>query len=213
MDKPLLVFDFDGTLVDSVDSLIACLNDAARSRSLPGSFSREAFAQYSVEQLLRKEGLWFWQVPGFVKEFREHVHQRLSEVFLHPGLAGLLSDLRSHAHLAVVSSNSSANVEEVLAREGVSEYFSVIRSSAYFAKSKHLRGVARELGVARSRVLYVGDETRDVHAARRARIDSLAVTWGLQGEEALLRARPRMLAHDVEEFEHLVKAWMVSSRS
>lgn len=210
--QPLILFDFDGTLVDSVDAMLESLNEVVLTRGLEATFSRKDFQSSTAPALLREAGLWFWQVPGLVADFREHFHKKMPQVNMHVGLKSLLRELSVHADLGVVSSNEEDNVREVLAREGVEELFSWVVSSSYFSKSKHLRRLRREAVVDKFFCVYVGDESRDVAAARRAGFASCAVSWGLQGSQALLRVRPDMLAQSSKELEHLLKAWLVSRR-
>ena len=208
--KPLILFDFDGTLVDSVDMLVSVVNNVAVEHGYTESFSKEGLRKHSVPKLIRRMGVPFWKLNAFVEECRERFAQRVHEGRLHAGIRPLLEDLAHKAVLGVVSSNAEASVRSALEEHGVLELFSYVDGGSYFAKNRHISQVRKQAVVDTFFTLYVGDESRDVHAARRAGVDCLAVTWGVQGEQGLLKVRPRMMAHTVHEAEHLIKAWMVS---
>ena len=209
MVQPLILFDFDGVLVDSTAVVVEAFNQALRERGLE-EVSKQQLASAPTERLARSAGLWFWQVPGFMDLFRARVQEALSEVCLHAELEELLVSFSRYAELGVVSSVDEQVVRGVLEEAGVSELFSGVYASTYFSLNKGIRLARKEAVVDAFRVLYVSDEPRGVYAARRAGVDSLAVTWGLSSKEVLLAARPRMLASSFSEAEHLVKAWLVS---
>lgn len=208
--QPLILFDFDGTLVDSTDLLVSVIDSVAEERGLDDAFRREGLAQYSVQKLIREMGVSFFKVPGFVEECRERFAQQAHTNALQPGVKQLIESVSEHAQLGVVSSNEQRNIDAVLEREAISELFAYVSCGAYFSKNKQIAKVREEAVVDKFFTLYVGDESRDVHAARRAGVDCLAVSWGVQGEQGLLKVRPRMLAHDPSEAERLIKAWIVS---
>lgn len=209
--KPLILFDFDGTLAQSTQLVVDSLQAAAESRGKSVSFSAQDFSQHSSERVIRQAGFWFWQVPGFIEDFRLHVESQMHSLKVHDFIQPLLEDVSRYANLGIVSESSVENVKQVLAKSGLVEMFTCIRHAKYFSKSKVIKSVCVELEVARSNTLYVGDETRDIHAARRAGVECLGVSWGLQSDDVLLRVRPRMIAESAQEAEHLLKAWIATT--
>jgi phosphoglycolate phosphatase-like HAD superfamily hydrolase len=207
--KPLILFDFDGTLADSVDLLIDVANDIAVEKGYNPTFSREAFHKQSFEELVKRMGISLFKVSNFVKEGKQAFTERLSSVSMHNHIDELLEMASSYAHLAIITSNTPEVVRQVLAKN-VQEYFAEIIHGGLFTKSKSIKKLRKQFGLKKNQVLYVGDESRDMHAARRAGVESMAVTWGVQGEESLLKTRPTMLAKTATEAQHLLKAWIVS---
>lgn len=210
MDK-LILFDMDGTLVDSVDTIVDICNELADEHGYPTRITREEIRSYSSEQLVRHFGVPFWRIFGFLKEARKRISERIVELKVHPGLRPVLESLRGRAILGVVSSSDEQQIRAVLDQDGISNLFSFVAAGSIFGKNKQIKRACKDLGIIPSDTLYVGDETRDVHAARRAKVDSLAVVWGMQSEEVLAKTRPTMLARSPEELEQLATAWLDSA--
>nr|WP_255500773.1 GNAT family N-acetyltransferase [Caulobacter sp. 17J80-11] len=186
----LVIFDFDGTLADSAEWMIGVLNqvavrygfrtaDAAEIERLRGRSSR---------QIVKALGVPAWKLPAIAKHMRALSAEAPAPLF--PGVPALLERLAAAGvETAVVSSNAEANVRRALgpAAATVGRFAC---EAAMFGKARKLAGVVRAAGVPRGQVLSVGDETRDVEAARKAGLASAAVTWGYATEKALAAARP-----------------------
>jgi phosphoglycolate phosphatase len=92
--------------------------------------------------------------------------------------------------LALATSNSRANVEAVLGTDLVARFAAIECSSALFGKAHRLRKILKMTRVERTQAIYIGDEIRDAHAARKIGIGFGAVAWGYTAFDALLRQRP-----------------------
>lgn len=207
--KPLIIFDFDGTLADPIDTLVSSINEVAHEHNTAAFMSRELLASTSLQKAIRKLGISFFRVHNFISAVREEFHNRMQEVSLHSHIPELLQEVHNHARLAIISSNTESNIQELLSQE-IQEYFFHIESAGMFTKSKHITSLRKQLGLKKHEVLYIGDESRDMHAARRASVECMAVTWGVQHKDSLLASRPTMLAQTATQATHLLKAWIVS---
>jgi phosphoglycolate phosphatase len=106
---------------------------------------------------------------------------------------------RQGTAVAVVTSNSEANVWRVLGPALAAQVQYYGTGASLFGKAAKIKRVIRASGVAKHRVASVGDEVRDIDAARAVGIASLAVTWGIATEAALAAANPTRLIHKPEE--------------
>lgn len=206
--KPLILFDFDGTIADSLEVLVACMNAVAEHHGHSGRATVSLLRTTPTRKVAKALGVRFWQVPGLLKEVLSEFENRLDDVQVHPDVSELLEELSGRAQLGVVSSNDPAIVRSFLKSRGLKKYFPTVEGGSLFGKHRLITRVKKGLGV--RHVAYVGDEVRDVLAAKRARVDSLAVSWGLQDAQVLLRARPTMLASSVDEARELLLAWIDS---
>jgi phosphoglycolate phosphatase len=119
----------------------------------------------------------------------------MTEVKLFAGVPELLRDLRGRGvRLGVLSSNTEDNIRACLGAAGQADLFEfVVGYSRLFGKARALRRMLRAAGVPAARCLYVGDEVRDLEAARRAGAAFAAVSWGFHAEELLTAHGPTYL--------------------
>ena len=198
----LVIFDFDGTLADSADWFISMTNEVARRfrfrqisddevAMLRGRSSREVVAYMRVPA---------WKMPFIARHTRKLVSENTSEIPLFPGSPALIRRLHEGGVvLALVSSNSEANVRKILGPELAACITHYACGASMFGKTPKFRKVIRKAGARHGQVLSIGDETRDIEAASRAGIDSGAVTWGYARPEILEAHRPTFLFNTMDD--------------
>lgn len=196
MGYRLLIFDFDGTLADSALWFAHVLNDVA---------ARYGFRQIGLDEMadlrgqpnreiIRRLGVPAWKMPFIAAHFRQLAAEAASDLKLFPGVESMLRRLAAGGvKVAVVSSNSEATVREVLGAElsGLISHYGC--GASVFGKAPKFRAVIRKSGVAEADVLCVGDEVRDIEAARKAHLATGAVTWGYATPEILRAQRPSVV--------------------
>src|SRR5262249_27326830 len=130
-----------------------------------------------------------------LKEYLTATRGRMQEVRLFDGVPNLLRTLRvGGCRLGVLSSNSAANVRTCLRANGVEGAFEfVVGYPRLFGKATALRRLLKQERVRPQRFLYVGDEVRDVKAAKQSGVGSAAAGWGFQSLELLSRQSPTFL--------------------
>ncbi len=188
----LVVFDFDGTLADSWPWLMENLAgiaerhrlrkvDPAEIETLRGRPSRE---------VVRHFGVRFWQMPFIARDMRKRVAAAADTIPMFDGVPGLLRDVAAAgAIIAVVTSNGEETVRRVLGPSAsLVDHF--VCGIAMFGKARKFDRLRRKLGLQRSDVLCVGDEVRDIDAARAAGLAAGAVLWGYANAQALAAAKP-----------------------
>jgi phosphoglycolate phosphatase len=104
-----------------------------------------------------------------------------------------------------LSSNSSDNIREFLRRHQLDDFDLVCTASNVFGKAKPLRKLVRRAHWSAADVFYIGDEVRDVLAARDAGVRSVAVTWGYSARAALVSAEPEFLVDTPEELIDMLR--------
>lgn len=184
----LIIFDFDGTLADSFPWFIGTVNDVAREMRFKAFDLSEmdALRRMSSRELLAMTGLRPWRLPAVVKRMRHRMASRIHDVAVFDGVPELIADLKaSGVAVAVVTSNSEANVRAVLGPElsGRIDHFEC--GASLFGKARLMKRVLAHVGVPAERSICVGDETRDVEAARKAGVHFVGVGWGYAAPELL----------------------------
>jgi phosphoglycolate phosphatase len=181
--------------------MIGVLNElAARHRYRQVNRSQiEELRGRPTREVMRELGVSPWRLPFIAADMRKRSAADAKGIPMFPGVPEFLRDLTdAGVTAAIVSSNGEATVRRVL---GECQHLIDVYECevSLFGKQRKLRGVARKLAVPPERALYVGDETRDVQAAKAAGLDSAAVSWGYSTQSALAGARPTYLIDSLRD--------------
>lgn len=209
-DYQLLIFDWDGTLVDSIGRIVESMRHAAQGCQLPARSDAQIKGIIGLGLPEAIASLY----PAFVEAeqqalFRRHytehylaLEQQPSRLF--PGVAEALRAFRQQGfQLAVATGKSRAGLDRVLQGRGWQEYFDITRCADETASKPAplmIEEILAHCGVAPARALMVGDSTFDLEMANNAGVDAVGVSYGAQSVEMLRRCSPRMV---VEQFSEL----------
>lgn len=193
----LIVFDWDGTIIDSAATIAACIRDSARDMGLPVPSAERAshVIGLGLHDSLRMAvpELQTQQYPEFVANYRRHFLAREDSMGLFAGMQELLEELKQKHLLAIATGKSRRGLDRALAATGIAPYFSASRCADETNPKPHpamLRELMTELDVAKDGVLMIGDTSHDLEMARAAEVDSVAVTYGAHPEEGLRACKP-----------------------
>ena len=202
----LVIFDFDGTLADSVPWFMTALDRTADRFNLkrvdPAEI--ESLRMLSSRDALKHLGVPMLKLPQMAIYVREIFAEAMHDIPMFAGAADMLAALRAAGvKLAVVSSNGEANVRHVLgpAAELIDHYAC---GSSIFGKAQKFAAVLRALRQSPARTLAVGDEIRDIDAARQAGLSAGAITFGYNARPALESHAPDHLFDDYEALKRAV---------
>nr|WP_276570178.1 HAD-IA family hydrolase [Thiocystis violacea] len=188
-----ICFDFDGTLVNSMEvAFDAFVRVGPEFGCKP--FTREQLLDLRglhVREVIRAVGVPLYRVPQLARRMRRMMRAGLMDTPPVEGIGEVLEVLARRGYrLVVLSSNAENSVRDYLARHDLNGFERVIGDTGLFSKSKALRELAHGMRIAPERLLYVGDEIRDIEAAHRAGVRSAAVGWGYNTLERLADLRP-----------------------
>ena len=189
----LVVFDFDGTLADSLTWFRTALSDVIEKHGLtPICAERaEALRGMAPKAIMDELGIPTWKLPFIAADVRARAAENVDRITLFDGIAELLIELRaSGTMIAVVSSNGEDAIRQVLGPELTAHISHFACGAALFGKAAVFRRVVRKAGTTPARSLCIGDEVRDIDAAREAGCDCGAVTWGFATREILEASEP-----------------------
>lgn len=197
----LIVFDWDGTLVDSTQAIVESVQLASEDVGLPMPTDEAARSIIGLELVAAIdalfEGLSEAQMQTLVERYRYHYLVRDHAVPLFEGVADAMNGLETQGFmLGVATGKTRRGLERAMANTSLKPYFLATRCADECHSKPHpqmLHELMGELGVEAERTLMVGDTPYDLQMARNARVDSLAVSYGAQPLEALLPHAP--LAH------------------
>tara|TARA_R110002126_G_scaffold5063_5_gene26553 strand:+ start:372 stop:1031 length:660 start_codon:yes stop_codon:yes gene_type:complete len=189
----LVVFDFDGTLADSLTWFRTALSDVIEKHGLnPICEERaEALRGMTPKAIMDELQIPAWKLPFIAADVRDRAARNVDQITLFDGIAGLLLELRAAgATIAVVSSNGEEAIRQVMGPELVAHISHFACGAALFGKAAVFRKVIRKAGSTPERTLCIGDEVRDIEAAREASCGCGAVTWGFATPTILAASGP-----------------------
>lgn len=207
MKKPLLIFDFDGTLVDSFQVFVDAYNTIAPVYGLtPVSADQQLSLQgNSAPAVIKKLKIRFWQLPLVVNSLKKIMKKEEKKMTLFPGVDTMLKELHDAGiMMGILSSNRVSTISSVMQRYGLISYFSFIRSEKnLYGKDRYLMYLRHKYGK-NYRLYYVGDQVTDVRDARRAKVVSIAISWGFNDKKSLQAIKPEYLVDSAEEITKIL---------
>ncbi|MGH8048612.1 MAG: HAD-IA family hydrolase [Chthoniobacterales bacterium] len=189
----VMIFDFDGTIGDTFRQGLEILNRMAPDfgyRKLEGD-EVELARGMTTRQLMRHLGISNRKLPSIASRGVRELRSRIGEVQPIAGVPEVLRALHAQGRrLGIVTSNSEENVGIFLKNHGL-EIFDFVRSSSrLLGKAREIRAAMKAQKFGPEDVLFVGDETRDIEACKRAGIRCAAVTWGYNLRDSLAAQNP-----------------------
>jgi phosphoglycolate phosphatase len=189
----LAIFDFDGTLADTLPWMRSIFNELAEAHGFRRveSHEFERFRDLEGHALLRELGLPVWKLPRVLGDMRRRMAEHTGELRLFPGMGDVLHRLaKAKIQLAIVSSNSRENVERILGTDNARRVAHFGCGVSMFGKAAKLRQALRQCSVPPANAIYIGDEIRDAVAAAKAGMAFGAVTWGQHRRQILAEEKP-----------------------
>lgn len=192
----MAIFDFDGTLADSGDWFLSIADEVAerfRFRRVAQE-EIEGLRGHTTREVIRYLGIPRWKLPIIAR----HLHRRLAsethKIALFDGVEPMLVALQAAGvRLALVTSNAEDNARAILGPDNVARFEQIECGASLFGKAPRYRRVLRRAGLVAHDILSIGDETRDITAARKVGIDAGAVMWGYARRDALSALKPAAL--------------------
>ncbi len=196
-----LIFDFDGTLVDSFRMVIEKFNLLANDfnfRKIPLEEIDE-LRHLNSRDLIKYLKIPIYKIPSVLHRARKYLQEEMHKLTPFIGIPKTLHDLSvAGFSLGIVTSNSEENVIAWLNYHKMKQYFNFIHiESSYFGKKRILKKVMKINRI--EKAFYIGDETRDIEAAKQCSMSSIAVTWGFNSEKILSQYHPHYIARVPED--------------
>jgi phosphoglycolate phosphatase len=197
----LVVFDFDGTIADSFDEAMVVFK-----KLVPG---QDKLTQEQIDILRNKPykdifdyfKISYFRVPGLVVKGRQMLKRSIHKVNPYDGIAASLRQLKADGYaLAIISSNATQSIEKFLDKHNLTQYFDSVEGYAGLrGKPKLIRALMKKRQAESNQTIYVGDEPRDIEAAKKAGVWSIAVTWGFGGATILAAHEPTLMIDRTSE--------------
>jgi phosphoglycolate phosphatase len=206
----VIIFDFDGTLADTIDILLSITNRLSAEFGFK-SATKEQLAQLSnlnSWQILQYSGISIFKFPLLIRRLKAELHSEVPHIQLFPGIKEVLLELKKRGfQLGIITSNSRENVLGALEKNGLQDTFTFIYSGSTFGKHKVINKWLRIENIHTEKVVYVGDEVRDIDAAKKTGIKVIAVGWGFNSQKALAAQNPDFLIERPQQLIEIMNSW------
>jgi len=202
-----VIFDFDGTLADTIELVLNLYNQVAPQ------FKADTVTKAEIPVLLRlgyakaakKKHIRWSVIPRLVLYVSREMRKHMDEVKPYPGAVDCIKNLRAGGYaVGVLTSNQENLVRKFFAKNNFPDFDFVVSEKTLFGKDKALRKIIRRRGLDISQVVYVGDEPRDVVACRRIGVKVIGVSWGVAGPNGFGNDKPDHLVNTADQLEAVI---------
>ena len=207
MNKRYIIFDFDGTIADTINMGMKIFNQISSELKLDpiSDEELELIKANRPQDLLKSYGFSKAKLASVMLRLRKEMTKTVPNINLIPGIKEVLNNIKQLGYsLGILTSNSLENVTAFLENNQLAHIFDFTYSGKnIFGKKRLINRMLRRERISKNNVIYIGDEIRDIEACKKARIPIISVTWGLNNRELLESAQPNLI---IETPEMLISA-------
>ena len=210
----LIAFDWDGTLFDSTQIIVRCIQAAVKD--VGGTVPTDQAASYVIGMALMQAlahaapDVPPEKYPELANRYRFHYVQHQDDLSLFEGVLPMLADLRDAGHLITVATGKSRRgLDDVLHSKDLKGVFDGSRTADQTAGKPHplmLQELMAEFDVLPERVLMIGDTTHDLQMALTPALPAWGVRYGAHEPDAFHVLQPLAVAHSVRELHDWLRA-------
>lgn len=207
MQKPVVIFDFDGTIANTLDSIIDIMNnlsDEFRFRKIREE-DKEFLRGKRPREILNYLGISLFKLPFVIRKARREINSHIALLSPSVDLLPTLKLLKKNGcQIGIVTTNIEENVRKFLHANNLDQFDLFYTSKKVFGKDKTISKIIRDMKLEKSNVYFVGDEVRDIEAGAKAGVKTVAVSWGYNTKEALFKENPDFLIDSPEDLEKII---------
>ena len=203
----VVLFDFDGTIAATIEAGVEIFNTIAREHgfveitkenipALRAKGAREAAHELHIPSLM---------LPIVVNKIRNGIKSRIPELAIVSGIKEAIVSLKKNGwELGIVTSNSKENILAFLKHNDFEIFDYINAGSSIFYKASAIRKIISENNLSDRKIVFVGDEIRDVIAAKKNNITAIGVTWGINSRAGFEKENADFIVDTVEELTKIL---------
>lgn len=206
-ENPIFIFDFDGTLANTFDIFCDLFNEIAHQYNYTSITpeNKIIIKESGLYELFKLSRIPLLKVPFVVNSLRKNLNTHIQQVKPFHGIYEVLYLMKEHnCTLGIITSNSPNNVYDFLHRNNLMIFDFIYGRSTLFGKYSLIDYCITKKNLNRSSITYIGDEIRDIQAARKSNVHSAAVSWGFNTKKILQQHKPDFLFNDPIELSLLI---------
>ncbi len=196
-----IIFDFDGTIADSFDYILEMFEGWYPDKKHYSRKEIDGLKSMSIPMIAETLGINRWKLPFLVIKGRRQMSRQLDKIELIKGIDKVIEKLKqNNLNLFIASSNSTKNINEYLKSHNLDIYFSQVHGDiSLFNKSNAIKKILDKNNLKPEETIYVGDEVRDIKAAKKAGIKICSVSYGFNSSELLELQKPDYLVNKSQD--------------
>lgn len=202
MQKKTIIFDFDGTIGDSVPFIFEVINKLSKEYGF-NQLTREEFhvlRDRSPFEIIQQLHIPIFKIPFIVHRGKQLLKRHMKDVAYIPGMRSTIYALQKNGYrIGMLTSNSRENIDIFLERHKLKVFDFIYTENNIFGKQFSLRNILKQEKIDIDTTIYIGDEVRDVEACQVLKLDVIAVTWGFSSKAAIQKYKPTYIADKPEE--------------
>jgi phosphoglycolate phosphatase len=183
-----VIFDFDGTLSDSIQVFIQAYNDFAEQEGYKKVALEELddLKKMSIPERCRHLNFPMRNIPFAAPKLYRYIRETRETLPLFPDIKEMLDELNSRGiKIAVISSNASDIIKNCLESNGINYVHDILSSKYIFSKDKLIKKLLKQYDYTSEDAFYTGDEQRDIDASKRAGLRVVWASWGYDDESLI----------------------------
>lgn len=209
MKKKHVIFDFDGTLADTIPVMFTIIQELAKEVGYARPITQADWdwvREHGLKDIPGKFNIPLIKIPYLLLQGRNKLKKQMFSIPPCRGMMEAVETLKKRGYsLAILSSNSRESIQEFIVKNNLASYFDFVHSELnIFGKDKALTSLMKQFGMTNEDSVYVGDEVRDFEACKKIGLDCISVTWGLNSRGALTRAGSTTIIDHAHELEELL---------
>jgi len=187
-----LIFDFDGTICDSIPPSVDVTNEICIEMGYKKTSIKE-LKKLGIKGLIKSRKIPLYKIPKIMSIYRQKIVTIYEHAQPFNEIGHVLKELSGKHTLGILTSNKTEIVQKFLDRYNLKYFDFIYSEKALFGKDKKLKKIFSKYKFKKDETYYIGDETRDIEAAKRQELKTIGVTWGIESRQLLKKSNPDII--------------------
>lgn len=197
-----IIFDFDGTIVDSRDIVIQLYNNLAEKENFRkiNQLNIKFLSGLPIVERCKALNIPTHKIPYIAFYIKKNYKKILYSLNIQAGMIDVLNKLKDNGfEICIISSNFKETIEEYLEINNINIFNAVCSSKNIFGKHQVIKRFLKKYNLNRKDVLYVGGEVRDIVSCKKAGVKIASVLWEYDSCELLSKEKPDFIVNNPAE--------------
>ncbi len=203
-----LIFDFDGTVANTLRLGVKISNGLSTKyhyKKINNANELALYRSLPTQQALKAIGISLIKLPLVAAGFRKKLSLQIKELEPIKGISEVLRSLSKNYKIGIVTSNSKNNTMTFMEQHKLVDHVHYYSTGiGLFKKQANIKYLIKKNSLDPSKTLLIGDETRDIEAAKKCNLPIVSVSWGFHTTDILEEYKPDFMVHHPDELLQLL---------